>query len=416
VPRRFSRLSTVLTALNVAVLAAVSVWTDEAALLQRVGRVVGYLREHPYLEPSAGVRGHLDAEVLAELSRKRRDFLSKQTPPAPEAFESRQRALAEREREVLAEMRNLPRHRLGFVPARPWSLSLLGSLFVHAGWLHLLGNLLFLWSAAPLLEERLGRAAVLGLYLSSGIAACAAHAFRFPASEVPLMGASGAVAGLLGAFLVLFAREHTLRAIGLLPLWFLAQMWFVREGAAAGAAGTAHEGGLVCGLAAGGLLALVARAREGGRSRSREAGLQGDLQAYEEALVWQHRQVLDEIGCRLLEGLQRSGDHAAALEMVASTRPRVPPPVPARLWLAFAALLERHDPDGALALYQEVIDGDPAAAQSLRAVLRRGDLLRQRGDIEAARRAFEQARAHPAASAGSREAAERALAQLVRRA
>jgi membrane associated rhomboid family serine protease len=416
VPRRFPRLSAVLTALNVTVLAAVSLWTDEAALLQRVGQVVGYLREHPYLEPSAGVSRHFDAELLAELAQKRRDFLAREPPPAPAAVESRQQALVEREKEVLAAMRNLPRHRLGFAPSRPWSPSLLGSLFVHAGWLHLLGNMLFLWAVAPHLEERLGRAALLGLYLSSGLAACAVYALRFPDNEVPIVGASGAVAGLLGAHLVLFARERTLAAVGVLPFWFLAQTWLGREGAGAGVAAPAHEGGFVFGLAAAGLLALVERGRHEGRPRGPEAGLQGDLQAYEEALVWQHREAIGEIGCRLLEGLQRSGDHVAALEMVARTRPRVPPPVPAKLWLGFAALLERHDPEAALAVYQEVIDGDPAAAQALRAVLRRGDLLRQRGDIEAARRAFEQARAHPAGSPASREAAERALSQLVRRA
>ena len=414
-PRRFPRLSAVLVALNVVVLAAVSVWTDEAALFQRLGQVVSYLREHPYLQPSAGVSRHLDANLLAELAEKRRDFLSRQAPPAPEAIESRQLALAQREQEVLAEMRNQPLHRLGFVPRQPWSLSVLSSLFVHAGWLHLLGNMVFLCMAAPVLEDRLGRGALLGLYVSSGIAACAVHALRAPDSDIPLMGAPGAIAGLLGAFLVLFARERTLQAVGMLPPWFLAQWWFARDVAAAGTS-PAHEGGFVFGVAAAGLLALVARARGGRRPGGPEAGLQGDRQAYEEALVWQHREAIGEIGCRLLEGLQRSGDHVAALEMVARTRPRVPPPVPAKLWLGFAALLERHDPEAALAVYQEVIDGDPAAAQALRAVLRRGDLLRRRGDIEAARRAFEQARAHPAGSPASREAAERALAQLVRRA
>jgi membrane associated rhomboid family serine protease len=425
--RRFPRLSAVLVALNVVSLIAVSLWTDEAALIQRLGQMVAYLREHPYLEPSAGVTRHLDAELLAELAEKRRAFLSRQMPPAPEAFETRQRALTERERDVLAEMGNLPMHRLGFVPARAWSPSVVSSLFVHAGWLHLLGNMFFLWIAAPLLEARLGRIAFLALYLCSGIAACGAHALRFPDSDIPLVGASGAVAGLLGAFLVFYGRQRirflvvptpvtvTLPALVVFPFWFLEQMWFAREAATTGVAYTAHEGGFVFGLAAAGLLRIVQRGREGGPPRVREADVQGDLQAYEEALVWQDRDAIDQIGCRLMEDLQKSGDHLAALELVANTRPRVPPPVPAKLWLAFASLLERHDREGALVVYQEVIEGDPAAAVALRAILRRGDLLRRQGDLEAARKAYEQARAHPTASPGSREAAERALVQLGRR-
>ena len=82
----------------------------------------------------------------------------------------------------------------------------LSAMFMHAGWLHLLGNLVCLWFFGRVVEAALGRATLLGLYLLSGLAAAAAQVAATPGSTVPAVGASGAVAGLLGAYLLLRAR------------------------------------------------------------------------------------------------------------------------------------------------------------------------------------------------------------------
>jgi predicted negative regulator of RcsB-dependent stress response len=88
--------------------------------------------------------------------------------------------------------------------------------------------------------------------------------------------------------------------------------------------------------------------------------------------------------------------------------------VPARLWQAGAGLLERHDVDGALGMYGELIDNHPADGAAQRALMRQGDLFRRQGDAASARRAYERARAHPACTPAAREAIERSLAQLGR--
>ena len=148
-------------------------------------------------------------------------------------------------------------------------LPLLTSMFLHGGWLHLLGNMLFLWVFGGNVEDRLGHTKFLALYLLAGILAAGAQVSMGPASRVPLIGASGAIAGVLGAYLLLFPRARVLTlvpvffflffwelpAIVLLALWFTGQ--FVSGVASldtgqalyGGIAYWAHVGGFISGAA-----------------------------------------------------------------------------------------------------------------------------------------------------------------------
>ncbi len=154
----------------------------------------------------------------------------------------------------------------GFPPAA----SLITALFVHAGVLHLAGNVLFLWVFGNNVEDRLGHLRFLIFYLAAGVAATLVHVALFPGSDVPVVGASGAVSGVLGAYLLLFphARVRVLfppfffRTFRL-PAWLFLGLWFVLQGfvgaedvyvAAApgaeqgGVAWAAHVGGFVAGM------------------------------------------------------------------------------------------------------------------------------------------------------------------------
>ncbi|HEX2149376.1 MAG TPA: rhomboid family intramembrane serine protease, partial [Actinomycetota bacterium] len=115
-------------------------------------------------------------------------------------------------------------------------LSLFTSMFLHGGFLHLGGNMLFLWVFGNNIEDRLGRVKYVLFYLVAGVAASLAHVFFNASSQIPTIGASGAVAGVLGAYIVLFPRAmvHTLvgfilffkvrlPAITVLGLWFVSQ-------------------------------------------------------------------------------------------------------------------------------------------------------------------------------------------------
>ncbi len=146
-------------------------------------------------------------------------------------------------------------------------------MFLHGGWLHLIMNMWTLWLFGPTIEDRLGRGSYLAFYLACGVAAAVVHVVFNPSSTVPALGASGAIAGVLGCFMRLFpwARVIVLVPVLFLPLFFevpaflFIGLWFliqVLQGTAelltastgAGVAWWAHVGGFVAGLALGPLL------------------------------------------------------------------------------------------------------------------------------------------------------------------
>lgn len=145
----------------------------------------------------------------------------------------------------------------------------LASMFLHGGWLHLLGNMWILWIFGDNVEDRLGRKRFITLYLASGFAAGLLHVFTNPGSLVPTIGASGAVAGVMGAYFRFFphARVETvippfffgpifvLPAVLFLGWWFLLQFFngtmsvLARSGDFGGVAWWAHVGGFLFGMA-----------------------------------------------------------------------------------------------------------------------------------------------------------------------
>jgi membrane associated rhomboid family serine protease len=139
-------------------------------------------------------------------------------------------------------------------------------MFLHGGWFHLGGNMLYLWIFGDNIEDRMGHVGFLIFYVISGIAAVMTHILLDPNSSVPLVGASGAIAGVLGAYLVLFPRARILSlipfgffsrfvhvpAIYFLPIWFVLQLisglGSMVAGQAEGIAWWAHVGGFVAGM------------------------------------------------------------------------------------------------------------------------------------------------------------------------
>jgi membrane associated rhomboid family serine protease len=112
-------------------------------------------------------------------------------------------------------------------------VSAVTSQFIHAGWLHLLGNMLFLWVFGNNVEDRFGRIRFATFYLAGGVISSYVYAFSFPDSTVTLVGASGAIAGVLGAYLMLFPRARVYTIVLVVPLWLRAWLvlglWFVLQ-------------------------------------------------------------------------------------------------------------------------------------------------------------------------------------------
>ncbi len=145
-------------------------------------------------------------------------------------------------------------------------LPFLTSMFLHGGWMHLIGNMIFLWVFGDNIEDRFGHGRFLFFYLFAGAAAAATQVIIDPSSPVPMVGASGAIAGVLGAYVILFPRARILTLIPIffffqllelpayafLGLWFLIQiasgLLSLRIGAdAGGVAWWAHIGGFLAG-------------------------------------------------------------------------------------------------------------------------------------------------------------------------
>lgn len=138
---------------------------------------------------------------------------------------------------------------------RPW-LSALTAMFVHGGWLHLLGNMLFLYVFGNNIEDRLGRVRFILFYLGCGYVATYGFALADRGSAAPLIGASGAIAGVLGAYLVLFPRARVWSLLTFffflpvrLPAWLVLLSWFGLQAVYSAGFGVAGAGGSVAYLA-----------------------------------------------------------------------------------------------------------------------------------------------------------------------
>ncbi len=155
--------------------------------------------------------------------------------------------------------------RTGYEPVLLPAATLLTSTFLHGGWLHLIGNMWYLWIFGDNIEDRLGHARFLLFYLAGGIAAGFIHYLSAASSAVPTVGASGAIAAVLGAYLVAFPRARVLTLVPIfiflqfiwLPAVLVLGLWFVFQffsgalslGASGGGiAWWAHIGGFVFGM------------------------------------------------------------------------------------------------------------------------------------------------------------------------
>jgi membrane associated rhomboid family serine protease len=236
------------------------------------------------VEPSEGVRDaateHLlsvTQEVMNRASTQpdraawMRDFEQGQVSPDDEALYAEYHA-------AVGQMQTLVGRsyvaQWAYHPGKSSLANALLSAFVHAGWLHLIGNMLFLWLIGCNLEDRWGHLPFAALYIAGAFAAVAAYSFVHPHTPLGLVGASGAIAAGMGAFAVTHGgasirmayfiastriRSGTfwIRALYALPIWFLLQLWLAsRESDITPIAYSAHVGGFLFGAAVAGLLRL----------------------------------------------------------------------------------------------------------------------------------------------------------------
>ncbi|HKD43474.1 MAG TPA: rhomboid family intramembrane serine protease [Myxococcaceae bacterium] len=237
---------------------------DESALFE----VITYWREHPYLvlpEPfkdrfiPKNVQQHLKSETSEETSDQR---------PEPEVLQKEQATLDEMAARVVAMSDRSILRRFSMIPARGMSqVGWLTHMFLHFGWIHILGNLFFFYLVGPLMEDVWGRPLFGGFYLAGGLAAALAQFALDRGSTVMMAGASGAIAACMGAFALRYATRRVRlayfiwyfriwRGTTMWPAWVCGLLWFLNEawsfwrtGGNSGVAVMAHMGGFAFGAA-----------------------------------------------------------------------------------------------------------------------------------------------------------------------
>lgn len=355
---------------------------DDVSLSGNIDEAVQYYVAHPYLELDDGFR-----ELVFTDSGEAAEWLDtmRQAIPAPTDAETLADEQQELNRLVDAALRSYDSHplmRWGLIPGDVSPLTLLTHIFLHVGWMHLLGNMLLLYLAGPFIEDVWGRPLYLGFYVAAGVVAALAHVGAQPSSTAPLVGASGAIAGVMGAFLV---RYHNTKIrffymVGLfwrgtfaapawlmLPLWFGAQLLLATTTAGGGGGGVAywaHIGGFTFGVAFAGAMAW-----QRVEQRFLAAGIEGRIvtgrvdHARIDAAMERHaRGESSEALASLIEEVAvdpSNPDAARALWAVASESEQVEAAAPALLD-AVRSLLQRRETDAALEIWHELTTSLPA--------------------------------------------------------
>jgi membrane associated rhomboid family serine protease len=247
----------------------------------RVEEAAHYWRQHAYLEVDRRIKEQVGYDVMPN---QRSQYLAT-LPDLSDHLRPRDaQGLAEQQAELDgltdlalglvqpdAEAHN-PYRRWGYVPASPQARGLLTHMFMHIGWFHLIGNLFVLLMAGPPVEDRFGRAAFAALFTLAGAGSALFYAILGPGADLPLVGASGAISGVLGAFLVrlwntkirfayffmfglrIFTGTFEAAAWVMLPLWFGNELFqavvWDSIGLISGVAYWAHVGGFLVGAAA----------------------------------------------------------------------------------------------------------------------------------------------------------------------
>ncbi len=281
--RRLPYVTIAIIALNVLAFLGTNwrIQAESAAAAEVRGHILMLAAMHPKSRMTPEVQKYVDA--VHQKNPKLWEALKSQSRTLEDAWDVRMRMMepeqAQAEMDELCQLyeekvQGTILQNYGYVPAQPTAISYLTSMFLHGGWLHLIFNMWFLWLAGTVLEDTWGRVLYPSFYLSAGVLATIIHGISSAGSYAPTIGASGAVAGLLGAFLVRFPKtkiqmmwflflgfrffryKFKAPAYALLPLWLtmelMSGLWI---GQGDSVAHWAHVGGFVFGA----LLALVLR-------------------------------------------------------------------------------------------------------------------------------------------------------------
>jgi membrane associated rhomboid family serine protease len=451
--RRLPWVSIVIFALNLIAFALTH--GDALEAHSRTEKALEPVYQYWAMNPFVKTTPAFDARFPKPVSGLRRLMNKGLEPPPPERLAEQQAEFEALIATAGAANESGPFGRWGFVPARPTALTTLTSMFIHAGWLHLLGNLFFLYLSAPFVENIWGRVVFPLFYLAGGAAAAWTQALLFPEGTLPLVGASGAIAAVMGAFLVTLGatrirffwawmligvRWGTFPAPAwlMLPLWLVVQLMYANvSGGESGVAYWAHVGGFLFGAAFAGALrvfGLEARylrpaveeassaygdARIDRGLELREAGSLPEALAQFSAVLAAHPANADArdgaLATALLmndaaaatrhaaaavEGHLKAGNPVMALHRYEEILQRLPElALPARVLYALGVQQEKAvGAEAALETFRRLAAQHPGDLFTLKALLHGAQAARAEGRAEIAQELLAAARTHPLAT------------------
>lgn len=438
--RRHAWVSYVVIALNVLAFVAVETASRASKMVTiqlEFAKTATYLMQRPYLDVPPDFERLISERGRKQIAAQRKAIGDEQLPA---------RRVRQREQETFNEMaagvveayRSLPHIRFGYIPVEGGLVRMLTSMFVHAGLLHLLGNLLFFFVSGPFIEDVFGRPLFAVLYVTGGFAASLTYASKHPDGVVPLVGASGAIAAVMGAYLVRFVRSKVeflfvpflfrphlhyrffLPAFVVLPLWFV-QQWLEMQSEAGGGgvAFSAHVGGFAYGL----VFALIVKgvkfeekfvnpAVEKETTWSMDPRTLAAMARLRDAQVIEDDALIDTAAANLLARYLEDKQHDLAEELIQDITDNRQARLPKFLVRAAAFVERKGDRDWAMTLYQRLFDTDPHSRTAVQSLVKIGTLLRATGDRRGAKETLLKARAHPACTAEWAPAIDAKIAQL----
>lgn len=238
---------------------------------ERAKELLNYYISHPYLEFDPEIK----KQLFGGFEDERIDTLlsiygQSASRPRGSVLEKEQEQFIQIGQSFISALNGFPYRKWGFIPADKSFLALITYMFVHGGWLHLLGNLLFLYMTGPFIEDLWGRPAFASFYVLVGMLSALLYAQHYPNFAGPLIGASGAIAGVMGAFLIKYWKIKInffyfvfpfFRGTFQAPAWFMLPLWLgleifnarimdsISAQGGSGVAHWAHVWGFVLGMA-----------------------------------------------------------------------------------------------------------------------------------------------------------------------
>lgn len=427
---------------------------EAAPIENKFDEIISYLNEHPYLRPPEEIKQFLSVKDREYLDGERRFRYTNMGGGSQESLEEerQEQAWLNQLAAELVELRDTtPFHKYGYKPSEGGFKTLITSMFLHGGFGHIIGNLLFFFVTGPFLEDVLGRPLFTFLYFTGGMIASWTHAWQHPGSDIPLIGASGAIAAVMGAYLIRFARSKIefiwipiiirpmwhirffVPAFVVLPLWFGSQfMIATKETDVSGVAVWAHVGGFAYGMFFGGIFkfanieekfinpaveketvwkqdqrlirATEARARWDFETAQKEVAsllksdpghLDAQRAAYDISIEAEDWNNYGRHATALLELLLRNNETELAEEHINEAMGINSSALPDRFYLRSGQFMEKQsDVRRALEIYQQTARLFPDEASGFRALVQIGKLLRQTGHVEAARVTLRKAQSH----------------------